>query len=122
MSIVTNIVAVDLAVTGADPMPWWLWAIAGALVVLGIVFLLLRRRGDDDADEALAAPIIATVDPATGQGIAATTPVPTDVSADDAAAQIFKPTPPPADDAAAPEEPPTTDDGSDGNAGSDAQS
>ena len=114
MSIVMTIQAGGLAVTGADPMPWWLWAIAGALVVLGIAFLLLRRRGGDEADDVMAAPLIATVDPAAGQGFAATTPVPAGVSDDEAAEQIFKPAETPADPddgVAEPsaEEPPTSD-------------
>lgn len=128
MSIVTNRQAGTLAVTGADPVPWWIWAIAGGLLLLGLVFLLLQRRNRDD-DEALAAPIIATVDPSTGQGVGTTTPIPVGVSDEEAMKQVFKPTatPPTPDvtdagdhapsDAAASDEPETSDesnaDGSD---------
>ena len=129
MSIETNIQAGGLAVTGADPMPWWLWAIAGALVVLGIAFLLSRRRGSDDGD-GMAAPIIATVDPSNGQGIGTTTPIPVGVTDEEALDQVFKPAAPtpeaPEDadaDADAPEVSlaPEEEDGPDGVADPDAQ-
>lgn len=118
MITVTSIHADGLAVTGADPVPWWVWAIAGGLVLLGIVFLLLRRRSGDD--DALAAPIIATVDPSSGQGVGMTTPIPVDVSDDEARERVFKPSSPTPEatdaDDSSPEQPPASEasDGSEG--------
>lgn len=103
MSVVTIIHAGGLAATGGAAMPWWLWVIAGALVGLGIVFVLLRRRGANEADEA-AAPIIVAADPATGQGVGTTTTIGVVGAGEEAKGELFKPadTPPaePADGAA----------------------
>lgn len=123
MNILTlNVVpAGSLAATGGAGVPPWVWFIAGALVLLGIVFFLLRRRSGDDMDPepgaqgpsptiadaavaagaagaagagvAAAAPIIAAVDPTVGDG-PGTTQIPTETPEGDAAMEdLFRPGP-----------------------------